>query len=381
MLTIVLLVESGRAFGRGLLRGIARYAREAGWSLDAMAAHQTDISPVWQPDGIICILGVSRWMDNLVKDLALPTVNIGYHTTLPLPRVTADNHLVADLAVEHFVQRGFKHIAVYYKGMFNPGELERREAIKQAATRRGCKFHLINANAIERGRPTAAAMFNHLRRSLTELPKPLAIMGWMDDTAVEIITACLMEKLRVPEQVAVLGVGNDELRCEFAPVPLSSIDENLEAIGYTAARLLDRKMKGRRLSLKPVLIPPVGVITRQSSDILAIERVEVATVLRNIWTHFREPIGARHVTANIPMSYRRLHDVFVKYVGHSIFEEILRRRLDYAAKLMAETDDKLEAIAREAGFSNINHFGKAFFRKNGTTPSAFRKLGQERKRP
>lgn len=272
----------------GIHRGIARYARESGWSLDAMAVHQADISPVWQPDGVICMLGVSRRMDKLVKELELPTVNIGYHTTLPLPRVTSDCRLVATLAAEHFAQRGFEHIALYYKGLFNPGESERRDAIKQAVADRGCQFHLINASVIKGQRPKPIAMFNFLRRTLAELPKPLAILGWMDDTAVEIITACWMEKLRVPEQVAVLGIGNDELRCEFAPVPLSSIDENLEGIGYTAARLLDRKMKGQLLSLKPVLIPPVGVIIRQSSDILAIEHVEVATVLRNIWTRFRD---------------------------------------------------------------------------------------------
>ena len=363
----------------GIHRGIARYAREAGWSLDAMAAHQTDTSPVWQPDGVVCILGVSRWMDRLVKTLELPTVNIGYHTTQPLTRITADNRLVAALAAEHFTQRGFKHIALYYKGLFNPGESERRKAIEQAVAERGRQFHLIDASVINRRKPTPEAMFGLLRRTLVKLPKPLGILGWMDDTAVEIITACRMEKLRVPEQVAVLGIGNDELRCEFAPVPLSSIDENLEGIGYSAARILDRKMRGNPVSLKPVLVPPVGVITRQSSDILAIEHVEVATVLRNIWTHFREPISAQYVAANVPMSYRRLHDAFVKHVGHSISDEILQHRLEYASKLMTETDDKLEVIARASGFSSINHFGKAFLRKNRTTPSVFRKYVHNQK--
>ena len=358
----------------GIHRGIARYAKEVGWALDAMTSHQADIGPVWQPDGVICILGVNRRMDNLVEDLRLPTVNIGYHTTLPIPRVSANDRLIAGMAAEHFAQRGFRHIAFYYKGLFNPGESERSKQLRQAADEHGCRFHLIDASKTRGGKTNPAAMFNVLRGALVGLPKPLAILGWVDETAIEIVTACRMEKLRVPEQVAVLGVGNDELRCEFAPVPLSSVDDNPEAIGHTAAALLDRKMAGRHVSLKPVLIPPIGVVTRQSSDILAIGHVEVATVLKNIWSHFREPISARDVANGVPLSYRRLHDVFVKYVGHSIFDEILRRRLEYASKLLAETDQKIEVVGREAGFSDGNHFGKAFLRKHRRTPSEFREL-------
>lgn len=354
-------------------RGIARYARQADWFLDSMSTHSTEIRPVWQPDGLICMLGVNPAMDRLANELRLPTVNIGFHASSPFPRVATDNRLLTAMAADHFAERGFRHFAFYFKGLFGPAEMERRDLLRQAVEQRKGTFHLIDTSKVRPSRRTMDAMFSALRLAVRNLPKPLAVLGQTDEIATEIIAACRTEKIRVPEQVAILGIGNNELLCELAPVPVSSIDENLEGSGYSAASLLDDMMSHGRPPKKPVLIAPVRVVTRQSSDILAINDVHVATVLKNVWDHFREPCSVQEMTTNVPMSYRRLHDLFVQHVGHTIFEEILRRRLDLASKLLLETDAKLETIARDVGFSSDKHFRKAFIRKRKSTPSAFRK--------
>lgn len=357
-------------------RGIARYACQAGWVLDSMAAHQPESRPIWQPDGVIGTLGVNTWADRLFESLGVPCVNIGHVANPPCPQVGSDNRTLAKMAAEHFSARGFQHFAYYFKGIFGPCEMERRDAFQNAVAACRGSFHLIDASSIagKARKGIAFPMYEMLRQSLIQLPKPLAVLGYIDDVAVEIITACRAEKIRVPEQVAVLGVGNDELVCNFAPVPLSSIDENREIMGYTAAKLLDDRLNDRLTPRELVAVAPSRVMTRQSSDILAVENVYVAQVLKNIWMHYREPLSAEQMAEDVPMCYRRLQDVFVRYVGHSIFDEILRRRVEHAAKLLVETDQKLAVIASASGFSSVDHFGRAFVRKCGMTPGAFRKM-------
>ena len=359
-------------------RGVARYARQAGWVLDSMVAHQHGSRPVWRPDGVIGTLGVNPGVDRLCKFLRVPCVNIGHLANPPWPQVGSDNRALAKMAAEHFSARGFKHFAYYFKGIFGPCELERRNAFQKAVAACHGNFYLIDASRIAKTprKLLALPMYQMLRRALTQLPKPLAILGYIDDVAVEILTACRAEKIRIPEQVAVLGVGNDELVCNFAPVPLSSIDESRETMGYTAAQLLDDRLNGKPATRKMVAITPSRVVSRQSSDILAIENVHVAHVLKNIWTRYREPLSAEQMAEDVPMCYRRLQDVFVKHVGHSIFDETLRRRLEHAVKLLVETDHKLAVIASESGFSSVDHFGRAFLRKRGMTPGAFRKINR-----
>ncbi len=363
-------------YNAGNHRGIARYSREAGWMLDSMTVHGMHMRPIWPPDGVIWCPRLSRWMDALVQKLRAPTVTIGLNPRDRFVCVATGENSIAAAAATHFAERGFKHVAFYYKGLFGTLERQRAHALEQAVALSGRQFHLIDASPL-RSRQRRGGVFPYLRRKLAGLPKPVAAMGFVDDIAVEILSACEAEGLRVPEQVAVLGVGNDELQCEFAPVPLSSVDENLEGEGYTAARLLDELMNGRRVPPGTVALPAVGVVTRQSSDILAVEDVRVATVLKTIWQRFREPITAEEVTANVPMCHRRLHDQFVKQVGRSIFKEILRCRLDCAAKLLSEGDRKLQAVARASGFSSPTHLWHAFRREKAITPSQFRRLARQ----
>ena len=358
-------------------RGVARYAKQAGWALDSASVRNASAAPVWEPDGIIAMLGPNAEIATLVASFKLPTIHIGYQNVSPAPRVANDNRAIADLAVQHFVERGFQHLAFYFKGV-SKCELERLECFQAACKQARRTFHLIDARS---GLPKdcpPVAVFEALRRNLATLPKPLAVTAENDDLAAEVIFASQEEHLLVPEQVAVLGVMNDELRCNFTTVPLSSIDDNAEAMGFTAAELLDQLMAGKKIPKGPALVPPIGVVTRQSTDILAIENTDVAMALKTIWTRYREPINVEEVSQGVPISYRRLHDLFQKYVGRSMSEEIARLRVEYAARQLVDSDKKIHAIAVESGFPDANRMVKVFRRVKGITPGQFRAYSRTR---
>ncbi len=356
-------------------RGVASYAKQAGWALDSASVRNSSAAPAWEPDGIIAMLGPNAEIASMVESFKLPTVHIGYQKSFPAPRVANDNQAIAALAVRHFVERGFQHLAFYFKGVSNC-ERERMECFQAACRKAGRKYHLIDVRS---GLPKDCApteLFASLRKKLTAMPKPLGITAENDDQAAEVIFACLEERLLVPEQVAVLGVMNDELRCNFTTVPLSSIDDNAEAMGFTAAELLNQLMAGKKIPDGPALIPPIGVVARQSTDILAIENTEVAMALKTIWTRYREPINVEEVSHGVPISYRRLHELFKKHVGRSMSEEIARLRVEYAARLLAKSDCKIHAIAVESGFADANRMVKVFRRIKGLTPGQFRAFGR-----
>ncbi len=358
-------------------RGVARYAKQAGWALDSASVRNANAAPVWEPDGVIAMLGPNAEIAALVASFKLPTIHIGYQNVSPAPRVANDNKAIAELAVRHFVERGFQHLAFYFKDV-SKCELERKECFQAACKTAGRTFHLIDARS---GLPKdcpPAAIFAALRQYLVALPKPLGVTAENDDLAAEVIFASQEERLLVPEQVAVLGVMNDELRCNFTTVPLSSIDDNAEGMGFTAAELLDQLMSGKKIPLGPALVPPIGVVTRQSTDILAIENTDVAMALKIIWTRYREPINVEEVSMGVPISYRRLHDLFQKYVGRSMSEEIARLRVEYAARQLVGTDKKVHSIAVESGFPDANRMVKVFRRIKGLTPGQFRAFSRGR---
>ncbi len=348
-------------------RGIARYAEKACWHLDLSTVHDSLLPTRWNGDGILCTAGNIRTVDRRLLSYKKPIVNIGNNDHFPAPRVAADMDKVVSLAVEHFIQRGFQHLA-YYVCRGNRAELAKLKIFRQAVAAAGRQFHLIDCS-----RYSHDARLRHLRRSLGELPKPLAVNAQVDEFATELIQASLDADLRVPEDVAVLGCDDDPLICPFAAVPLSSIDNNLEGIGYQAAALLDRYMRGERVSADVILIPPRGITVRRSTDMLAISDQNVAGAMEIIKRRYRERITAQDVADDLHISYRTLHNAFVRLVGHSMAHEMRRRRVDHAANLIIHSRLKMQKIAWESGFLNLSHMVRVFHRLKATTPGAFRR--------
>ena len=219
------------------------------------------------------------------------------------------------------------------------------------------------------------ARIRELKRQLVRLPKPVAIMSPIDDLAVEIVEACLELGLKIPQEVGVLGVNDDKLMCDFTAVPISSIDDDEHKIGYEGAALLGRIMKGFSPPSSPILIQPKGVHIRKSTDLLDISVVpdrQVAIAVRYISENYTKPIQTNSVVREAGVSKSSLRNRFLRHMGHTIHEHILRKRIEHAKKLLAKTDNKTAAIARESGFGSRERFSKAFKLATGMNPADYR---------
>jgi LacI family transcriptional regulator len=207
---------------------------------------------------------------------------------------------------------------------------------------------------------------------LKSLPKPVGLMACNDICGREVLQACAAAGLRVPDDVAVVGVDNDELMCELSSPPLSSIALDVEKAGYEAARLLDSLMSGHLAEERVVQVEPVYVVTRQSSEIMAPDDPCVATALQYIKTHAGQPIGVSHVVEQTNASRRTLERRFSRALGRSISSEITQRRLERAKRLLLETDLPSYRVAAAAGFGTIKTFNRVFRRALGVSPRRFR---------
>lgn len=372
-------------------RGIARYAREARWILDTtyMRTGLVDAS-AGKVDGIVGLITRPRDLEALkqFKNVPLVDLSAAWGTeALPdqsgghVPRVLYDSAAIGRRAAQHFIVRGFNHIALFNAGnYFN--ERERRTTFEMEIRQAGRIAHEIEYHhwVAEAAQGDSSGMEGRLRRrlgrELQKLPKPLGVFCSSDEAAVRVLHACEDVDLRVPEEVAVLGCHNDELTCNFALVPLSSVDDDLELQGYEAARLLGRLMNGESVPATPILIPPKSIVTRASTDIFAVAHREVATALRFIWEHYTQPIQTNDVAAAAGLSRHHLMRQFQAHLGRSISDEILRKRVEHAKRLLVETDQKAWQIAEVCGFSSIVHLSSAFSRLVGQAPSRFRNQHQ-----
>jgi LacI family transcriptional regulator len=284
---------------------------------------------------------------------------------------------VGKLAAEHFIGRGFHDIALFNLGNFWP-ERERKATFQSTIEKAGRVFHELAhyqwLQEAEQANPVGAEdrALRRLERELKRLPKPLAVFTLNDDAGVLVLLACERARVRVPEEVAVLGCHNDSMICNFAPVPLSSVDDDLALQAYEAARQLDGLMNGQPMPPSPIRIAPKGVVTRTSTNILALPHPEVAAALRFIWEHYTEPIQTCDVVGAVNLSERQLIREFSKHVGHGVAAEIARKRIERAKQLLAETKLKAWQVAQQCGFTSVEHLSKAFTRIVGQAPSHYR---------
>jgi LacI family transcriptional regulator len=180
----------------------------------------------------------------------------------------------------------------------------------------------------------------------------------------------------VPDEVAVIGVDDDELLCELSNPPLSSVIPNTYRTGYEAAALLDKMMAGERFRSEAHLIAPVGVSTRQSTDVLAIHDRNIARALHYIRNHACSGINVQDVIKAVPQSRRLMEKRFVKLIGRTPHQEILRVQLERVKQLLTQTDLSIDEIAERCGFAHVEYLSVAFKRELGVPPSKFRVLNR-----
>jgi LacI family transcriptional regulator len=380
---IALLIETSREYARGLLRGVARYHHEHGpWSIYFVPHGLDELPPSWlrdwNGDGILCRIN-SRRMANAMLATGIPIVDLrGAIAGIPIPFVGIDNRPIARLGYEHLQQCGLKNFAFCGspRGENPPQDLRCDHFVELVeASGQSCAVFPVNARG--KRKPTWEQEQERIARWVKQLRKPVGIMASNDDRGHQILDACRRAGVNVPHEVAVVGVDNDSNLCNLCTPPLSSIDTNASAVGYEAAALLMRLMRGDKPPKEPVLVgSPRGLVRRQSSDMLAIEDSELAKALQFIRDHACEGIQVTDVLAQTKHSPSTLERRVKALFGRSLKTEITRVRLDSAKLLLQETNLKISQIASRTGFNEAKYFCEVFRNVEGMTPTTFRKKFQ-----
>jgi LacI family transcriptional regulator len=370
---VALLIETSNAYGRGLLQGVVRYAREhRPWSFHLMEQGRGDDPPAWladwDGDGIIARIETPR-IAKAVTHAKLPTIDLSAARLVPtLSWVETDDAQIARVAADHLLERGFKHFAYCGDSRFN-WSVWREQYFAQQLRGAGYDCRIYSGKDAD---GDLAVGSRALIAWLKALPKPIGIMACYDTRGHEVLDACREAGLAVPDEVAVVGVNNDELLCELSSPPLSSVIPNTLRTGYEAAALLDRLMAGEQLKPTAHLIGPFGVASRQSTDVLAIDDRDVVRAVQFIREHACEGVNVADVMKSVPLSRRVLEQRFQRLLGRTPHEEILHVKLSRVQRLLAETDLSLAVIAERTGFEHVEYLSVAFKRERGITPREFR---------
>jgi LacI family transcriptional regulator len=376
---VALIVESAVAPRRMMLTGVARYMQEhEPWAVYLKPIGVEKSLPTWlqnwQGDGIIA--AVNDPEINVLTSRNIPIVDImGVLHAEGVPLVHTNDRSVGRLGAEHLLERGFKSLAfVEYEGQF--WSQHRRAGFVEAAAKQGlnCQVYTLPMPGPGSGGPeTWEAQQQGLSEWLIGLSKPTGIMTTNDLLGQQLLEACLRKRIRVPEELAVVGADDDEPICRIASPPLSSVIINDHQRGYEAAALLDRMMNGQKAPTKPVFVEPAGVVARASTDIMAIDEGFVVKALRFLREHACDRIYVEDVVKVVPVSRSVLERRFRKAVGRSINNEIVRLRINKAIELLTETELEMKAIARRAGFGTQSYMNAVFQAKLNKTPGSYRK--------
>ncbi len=384
---VAVILELGQNFDRGILHGIAAYISETQtWSVYAEEERRERIPNLrgWDGDGLIVNFD-DRAAAEAVKHTRKPVVAVGgglgwYDPASGIPYVETDDLTIGKLAAEHLMQRGLRHFAFcgYRPNRLNVWLPRRAQAFSQRLAEAGFKCDVFL------GRHTSARYWESMQRELTtwlrRLPTPVGVMGCYDWRARHVLEACRTIGLRVPDDVAIIGVDND-LLCEVSDPPLSSVEQGRFQIGYTAASLLDKMMSGHKPDHLRVSIAPVGVASRQSTDLLAVADHDIAAALQMIREQACRGLHADLVAEHVGLSRSTLDNHLKECIGRTADQEIRRVRLSRATELLAKSELPLKKIAREAGYANQQYLAGVMRKEMNTTPAQYRQAHRAKSLP
>lgn len=372
---VALLIESSGAYGRGLLQGIAKYNRERrGWSTYFQPHGLTDPPPDWlrhwKGDGILARIN-DRQTARFVGRTRVPVVNLrGTISELPFPLVTIDSGAIGALAAEYLLDLGLVNFAFCGRPAgVNPALDERQETFIARIAKAGYPCPVFPS--------PRKADWETEQAKLVEwtlsLPRPVGIMACNDERGLQVLDACRRAGLTVPDEVAVIGVDNDEPLCDLSIPPMSSVHVNAEGIGYQAAALLDRMMGGERCGDRVIRVPPRGVVARRSTDILACEDEEVSRAVRFIRERACRGLQVVDVLTHVGMSRASLQERMKRVIGRTIHQEIQRVRLARVKQGLVDPTMTIKQVARDSGFSSVQYMTRLFHAVTGETPAQYRR--------
>jgi LacI family transcriptional regulator len=374
---ILVLVEASREFSRGILSGLALYSKIHGpWmfvtrppfyveeSVDATVSSWIDTL------GIEGIILQARFIGNRTRRSGVPLIALDVNTTLKgIPKILVNNQGVGQLAAEHLMECGFSHFAFCGFDNFIWSQ-QRRDSFQHTVAQAGYPCYIYRQHQKGPAKSWTREYFSIIDW-LADLPKPLGLMACNDDRGQQILEACKIAGHTVPEEIAVVGADNDQLECALTSPPLSSVSLNLEKAGYQAAEAMNKMFQGEKAA--DIVVDPIQVARRQSTDIVAVGDADVSASLCFIREHVDRGIQVNDVIQRVAVSRRTLYAKFCKALGRSVHDEIVRVRLARIKGLLTDTQLSISRIAKMMNFTGPDKLFRFFLRETGKTPTEYRR--------
>ena len=374
---VAILVETSSFYGRGLLHGILSYVRKRGpWTV--YIAEQSPVDAPewlrnWKGDGIIARVETPQIYEAVMKTGARVIDLSATRSQRDIPYVGTDDTATAKLAAKHLLERGFKHFGYCGDERYN-WSYWRAVPFTQAIADAGYRCSTFQGGAPHG--PTIVSTWEEekeLTTWLQGLPRPAGVLACNDFRGWQLLEICRRIGRTVPDELAIIGVDNDELLCELSTPPLTSIELDTFRSGYEGARMLDQWMSGTRPT-KLLRVKPLRVITRQSTDVLTVPDADISEAIRFIRDHACEGINVEDILKTIPLSRRVLEHRFKKLLGRTPHDEILRVQFQRVVEFLTETDLSLYEVAERSGFRYPEYLSTAFKRRFGMPPKKYREM-------
>jgi LacI family transcriptional regulator len=353
--------------------GVARFAGQHDWHLNAEMTYFGHLPRGWKGDGIISLFDARNEIVEFVLSAGVPVVDLSLiRADIAVPRVVGDHFLIGRLGAEHFLERGFRHFA-WFSTTDDGVTLLRWRGFSETLAHFGFSAdRWIFAQPARKRTDEWAAKRHFLERRLAAAPKPLAVCTFRDADAANVLDACGTAGLPVPDEVAILGSDNNALICETVRVPLSSINHDLDRLGFEGAALLERLMKGKPPPRRTLLVAPRGITVRQSSEVLALPHGPTRQAMEYLLKHYSRSVDLDAAALAGGVSRRNMERAFREYLGHSMCAELARIRLNRAKALLRETRLSMTDVAARAGYNTPQYFNNVFRCATGQTPRRFR---------
>lgn len=372
---VALVIETSLVYGRRIVRGINSYIRShQPWAI--FLDQREDQSPAptwlehWRGDGVICRMTSVRLAKGLVE-AGVPIIDLNDYIDLGLPGIWSDHPAIGRLAAEHLLECGFRQFAFCgFRGQH--WSVQRRDGFMQRIEQSGHSCRVHESRWTKRHSHPWEQERQKLSAWLKSLAKPVGVMACNDMRGQQVLDACRAAEIAVPDEVAVIGVDNDDLVCELCDPPLSSVIPNPERIGYEAAELLAALMERKPPPRRRWLIEPLGIATRQSTDVLAIDDPTIAAAVRFIRESACKGVTVPEVVARAAVSRSVLERGFHKYLGHTPQAEIRQVQVKRVKELLSQTELPLAQVSALAGYEHPEYMSVVFKRETGSTPGEFR---------
>lgn len=382
MIKIILLTDFGEEYGTSLLKGITRYSQKYGpWVFCRMPGYYRETKGMdgivkwakdWKANGILGQFYNDSNIEKLWNEGIAVVAQDFKERHASIPNITGDYFKTGRMGAEYFLRKGFENFAFYgFKNIV--WSRERSQGFEKRVNEEGYKVHYFEHKRQFKSRELWYYKPSALSKWLKALPKPIALMACDDNQGMHITEACRLTNIRIPEEVAVLGVDNDEMLCNLSDPPLSSIGLDTIKGGYEAARLMHTMIKSKNKEFYDIVVEPTQIITRNSTDIYAAKDEYVGMGLKFIHNNIENNLKVADVLEQVPLSRRSLEKRFLQVTGYPVYEYIFNLRIEKFTQKLLETDLSVFEIAVDLGLNDAKNIARQFRQIKGCTPSEYRK--------